>query len=237
MFMPGNECLCCGKKCGMLILCEKCLKSFMNYDSFLHGRKRRCTGCGRRLLSETSLCSKCTADRVVVSAERVYPLHDYALWKKDVLFAWKTDEVRVMSPFFAKMISDAVRELEVVSGMAMPVVPVPPRPGKIRKTGWDQIEELCYYLHRMYGISVRNLLVRYSKTQQKKMDRARRFCIIENGYGEVSSRKREKLYGKTPDSVILLDDVMTTGATAEACSKILRNMGMKRIFVVTLFAV
>lgn len=219
------------------MLCDNCMQDFVNYDSFLNGRKQRCLCCGRELISEIELCSRCREERIAASADRVFSIHSYALWKKDVLYMWKTEEVRVMSPFFARIVRDALCEIESIAGCSVTVVPVPPRPGKIRKYGWDQIEELCYYLKKMYGINCEELLVRYSKTQQKKLDRRQRLEMIENGYGPVSEKKLKKLIKGIPDTVVLIDDVLTTGSTAEACSKILKNMGVRKVFVLTIFAV
>jgi len=219
------------------MLCGPCLRKFVEYDAFEKGAKQRCLCCGRELISEIELCSRCREEKIAPSADRVFSVHSYALWKKDVLFTWKSEEVRVMSPFFARIVRDAVREVESIVGCRLTVVPVPPRPGKIRKYGWDQIEELCYYLKKMYGIQSSEILQRFSKTQQKKLDRKQRIEMIQKGYGAVSERKLRRLKNGIPDSVILLDDVLTTGSTAEACSKVLKNMGVKRVFVLTIFSV
>lgn len=178
----------------------------------------------------------CRNEKIIGSADGVYSLHSYTLWKKDLLYSWKTEGVRLLSPVFARMVCNGLREVESVAGCSLTVVPVPPRPGKIRKYGWDQINELCWYMKKLYGVNVLELLKRFSKHQQKKLDREQRKEMIESGYGAIPSKKLKKI-GKIPDDVLLVDDVMTTGSTVEACSKILKNMGVKRVFVLTIFSV
>ena len=71
----------------------------------------------------------------------VFPLYPYRLWYKNLLFAWKTEGERNLSPVLAAAVH---RALGLLYGNA-PVpclVPVPPRPGKIRRKGWDQVDEL-----------------------------------------------------------------------------------------------
>ncbi len=236
LFFKSQRCLRCGKRSGIYVLCGDCLESFVKYDSFVNGVKKRCIYCGRELISEIDVCSICRTEKTVSSADGVFSLHSYSLWKKDLLYSWKTAEVRVLSPVFARMVCNGVKEVESVAGCSLTVVPVPPRPGKIRKYGWDQINELCWYMKKLYGVTVLELLKRYSKQQQKKLNREHRKEMIESGYDAISSKVLNKI-GKLPENVILLDDVMTTGSTVEACSKILKKMGVKRVFVLTIFSV
>ena len=67
-------------------------------------------------------------------------------------------------------------------GLILPVVPVPPRPGKIRQKGWDQIDELCFYLRNLYGIETLPFLRRLTRFQQKKLNRLHRLEQIKNAF-------------------------------------------------------
>ncbi len=121
------------------------------------------------------------------------------------------------------------------------IVPVPPRKGKIRKNGWDQINDLCLFLEKLYGYKVLKLLDRHSLKQQKKLNREERLETIKSAYSLVPQKKLSKELKKTggnlPAEVCLLDDVCTTGATIEACAKILKEVGIEKVNVITLFIV
>lgn len=105
---------------------------------------------------------------------------------KKSLFSWKMSDRRSLSPLFAA-VCDGV--LKTGFGEGCVLVPVPPRAGKIRRRGWDQIDELCRYLRFFYGYKVLYLLRRLSTVQQKKLDRSHRLSGIGKAY-TLSSKGR-----------------------------------------------
>ena len=62
----------------------------------------------------------------------------------------------------AELIGEALFELGVKV-----VVPVPPRYGKIKEIGWDQVDELCNILEHRFGFKILRVLERKSVFQQK----------------------------------------------------------------------
>jgi ComF family protein len=107
------------------------------------------------------------------------------------------------------------------------LVPVPPRPGKIRKTGWDQIVCLSKFIRQRQDppIIVR-CLKRLKSQSQKKLDRKDRKANLK---GRITAK------GKVPENCILFDDVITTGSTIDACAAALKLAGAKHVYGVCLF--
>ena len=145
-----------------------------------------------------------------------------------MLFMWKMQEYRLFASLFASECAAAW----FLHYNNLPIVPVPPRRGKIRKTGWDQIQDTADILRFMYDIPVLNLLIRLDNTQQKKKNRsarihgtAPRYCVNRSFSAAV------------PKTVVLLDDIMTTGATLEECATVLHRAGVQKVFALTIFAV
>ena len=88
--------------------------------------------CGKRLVSENEICTECRKSSVLQHTDGVFPLFSYRLWNIDLLCRWKMQEERQLSPFFAGKLASRLRELSnYFSDFA--VIPVPPRPGKIRR--------------------------------------------------------------------------------------------------------
>ena len=181
-------------------------------------------------------CMLCREKPVLKSTDRVIPLFSYRLWNRELMFRWKMQEERNFSPLFARLLCEVLRK----TGEEV-IVPVPPRKGKIRKKGWDQIEELCIFLEKRYGFRVLRILERNSANQQKKLSRTQRLESIKTAYSlcppQTLERALKPFSGRLPESVCLIDDVCTTGSTLESCAEILKKEGIKTVNAVTLFTV
>ena len=236
----GERCLRCGKPSGSLPLCSSCRPLLEDYLP-LFAPDLRCRVCGKPLLSEIGLCMQCRSRPVLTCTDGVYPLHVYRLWTKSLLHAWKAEGRRTLSPLFAGLLARSLHELSehFAAGSPLPLVPVPPRPGKIRRSGWDQISELCALLKKDHGQTVLPLLRRLSSGEQKKRGRRERLAAAKSAYVYAPSRSALRRIKKEglPAAVVLLDDVLTTGATLEACAQALKAAGVRTVYAVTLFIV
>ena len=156
----------------------------------------------------------------------VMPLFSYRLWNKELMFMWKSMKVRCLSDFFAELIGEALIELGVKV-----VVPVPPRYGKIKEIGWDQVDELCNILEHRFGFKILRVLERKSVFQQKKLSRDERLESISEAYALRPFKKLKKIlkpfHDHFPSSVWLLDDVCTTGNTLLTMHHLLKEKGIK----------
>lgn len=226
----GSFCIGCGKKTLSLPVCKECRNLLRNIAAF---NQYRCKNCGKILISEIEICTECRENQKkqkYISA--FFPLHSYRLWKKDLMYTWKTENVRSFSSFFAELIYSSIKQIKEENGLDFDsIVPVPPRPGKIQKKGWDQVDELCKILKRRYNFNVEYALERYSGQEQKKLNKEERKNKQQNEYG---LKKGDCLKAK---KVLLLDDVITTGATMEECSKLLLKAGAQNVYGMSLFIV
>ena len=231
----GENCVVCGGKSFLYPLCRSCRKNYLcviEKDLF----EGRCRICGKELLSTQDTCFDCRQKPVVSHVDKMLPLFPYRIWNKELMFMWKSQEIRSLSFFFAKILNGVLHKLD-----AKVIIPVPPRKGKLQQKGWDQIDELCNLLEYVYGYKVLRILERSTVMQQKKLGREGRLKQIGKAYSVVSSSKLQKalkpFHGTLPKSVILLDDVCTTGSTLESCSIVLKEAGVEKITGVTLFTV
>jgi ComF family protein len=101
------------------------------------------------------------------------------------------------------------------------LVPVPLHPARRRQRGFNQAERLAHALGRRTGMAVRDCLLRGgSNLRQVGRDRVAR---LAGPAGSVTAR------GPVPRRAVLVDDVMTTGATLTACAAALRAGGSKEV--------
>lgn len=104
------------------------------------------------------------------------------------------------------------------------VVPVPLHPRRKAERGYNQSWEIARGLGEVLGVPVEEALRRIKNTpSQTGLDVRER---EENVRGAFRARKP---LGK--GKVLLVDDVLTTGATASECAKVLKEAGVEEIFV------
>ena len=107
---------------------------------------------------------------------------------------------------------------------------VPRSPKNVRRYGFDQARLLCQALSQRLQIPCEDLLYRTRRTRaQKKLNRKGR---LENVKGLFAYR--HKVAGGV---VLLIDDTLTTGATADAASRCLRKAGFDRVRVLCVASV
>lgn len=113
--------------------------------------------------------------------------------------------------------------LGTVSGEDRAVIPVPMHPSKRRERGYNQSEELAISLARATGLACRkDVLVKLRKTPpQATLGEAAR---LGNVAGSIGLRPRT-LPGNP--RVVIVDDVMTTGATLRECAEVIDRVGIK----------
>ena len=215
----GYECEICGRKTFKTILCNDCLEN--NFKNKLN-------------VIPSPVFSK--NNGIIKNLDEAFCLFPYDLWNKNLLFKWKITNERSLSFQFATIIYHSLKNLNIKN-----VVPVPPRPGKIKEKGWDQIDELCNFLEFFFDIKILRILERKNKLQMKKLNRENRLKISSESYCLKEEKEILKIIKKEkmilPTKICLLDDVMTTGATLESCSSCLKKGGAKEVSAITLFYV
>jgi ComF family protein len=235
--LGADECVVCGKPALRMQLCGDCLRERVLKHPAL---AQRCTACGKPLISETGLCMKCRTAPANTLVSCCYPVFPYRMWMKDVLSTWKMQGVRIFSPLFARIIFGVLSdELFPTRGEMPVIVPVPPRPGKFRKKGWDQVEDLAAWLELRHRVPVLRILKRRPTVEQKKLDKKERGENAQKAY-YLDDKIRKKIdAGKMvlPKRIMLLDDVRTTGTTLETCAHILQSAGVEDVQAVVLFSV
>jgi ComF family protein len=186
-----------------------------------------CDYCGKPLISEHDRCLSCRNEEGFLF-DRAMVLFPYMGKYRKLLAAYKFGKNLALGNFFAEKI---IRMLEYGSFPSEArLVPVPPRPGKIRTTGWDQVEYVARLLERNYakndGAVVDRCLKRLPSKSQKELGRENR---RHNLRGRIVPTRQ------VPRIAVLIDDVMTTGATLDACAAALKEAGTEKVYGLCLF--
>jgi ComF family protein len=146
----------------------------------------------------------------------------------DVIHRYKYHHALWFEPFLADLLQRAARPS--LAGQSWDLlVPVPLHPLKMRQRQFNQAERLARCLGRALGLPVNGKVVRrvqFTETQTK-LSRPQRAANVSAAF---APRAGQDLHGQ---NVILVDDVMTTGATTSACARALRQAGAGDVCVWT----
>ncbi len=226
LMFPGG-CGICGSmlitgKEAYLGLCTRCEQKLE------YSLDERCGTCGRPLISEIGICMHCrkTGDNQERFLDSMMALYPYTGIYRQLLASYKFEQYKQLSFFLASKLIDAGRGIESKYGSRLTWIPVPPRPGKIKNTGWDQIDYLAGKIERGNQIPVSRCLKRLNSMAQKLLNRSERLANLK---GQIICS------GKAPRDVLIFDDVVTTGATLEACAESLKKAGAEHVYGVCLF--
>lgn len=130
---------------------------------------------------------------------------------------------RVAAPMAAAA-EPALRQLLAIAGRGAALVPVPVHVSRRRERGYNQAELLAEELGRRAGVGVAHILERREATErQHRLDRAAR---LRNLQGVIRVTDGEVV----PDTAVVVDDILTTSATLEACAAVLRDSGATTVY-------
>ena len=113
------------------------------------------------------------------------------------------------------------------------IVPVPLHPSRQRSRGFNQAELLAVALGEQMELPVRLLLKKQKRTMdQKSLGRLERIKNVQDAF----SIDQEELGEGIPGSVLLVDDVFTTGSTLSACAAVLKAHGILNVAFISVCA-
>ena len=194
--------------------------------------ERRCEICGRPLITEKETCLSCRESDIsgekhcndhIIKMRALFP---YTGKFKTALGSYKFGKALGPGYFFAQCLNSALADFDFSLFQVAAWVPVPPRPGKIKAQGWDQIEYLARLLERTRKLPVCRCLKRLPSRSQKELNREDRASNLK---GRIFCTKRP------PETAVIFDDVVTTGATLNACADALCKKGCAKIYAICLF--
>jgi ComF family protein len=112
---------------------------------------------------------------------------------------------------------------------------VPLHQSRLRTRHFNQAEEIARVVAELSGMPMEKCLTRVRRTEtQTRLTRKQRMENLRKAFAlrETWNKKKPAALKEAP-GVVLVDDVFTTGSTVDACAKVLRKAGVKRIAVLT----
>lgn len=219
LFPPDFTCDICGRETFNTNLCDDCLKSVVFNDG------ETCPVCGRRT-HRPEICIECK-QKLPVFKRAVSPL-SYEGGGIKLIHKYKSGKA-YLKEYFADLIAKKLTAFDGIDCIAY----VPMTKKSQRKRGYNQCYLLAKALSEMVGVPViKDGLIKIRDTSvQKGLTRSER---EENLKGVFAVPDRTVFKDKT---VLVIDDVLTTGCTAdEACKKVYAA-GAKTVYFATVASV
>lgn len=203
-------------------ICPSCMEEF----KFIDGKK--CLKCGKPLEKEYISCKCSDCKRHPHYFSKVVSVLHYEGIIKDAIYKYKYGKKTYMYRSFGPLLIKGLKDFEVSIEDIDFVVPVPLHKSKYIKRGFNQAELLAKYIADKENITLSiNNLIRIKKTStQNKLHKLDRLRNMKDAF----KIKSERIYKEK--NILLVDDIFTTGSTADQCSKVFLEAGAKNIFVI-----
>ncbi len=184
-----------------------------------------CLKCGKKLQNEEAVCGDCRRrEHAFVRGRALYEYGSVASSIYRLKYGKRQEYAEYFGEEIVRYLGDFIRSLQPDG-----LLPVPLHKKRRRKRGYNQAELLAEVVGRKMGIPVYdNLLVRIKNTvplkkqnpQERQNNLKKAFIIRQNDV---------KL-----NTIIIFDDIYTTGSTVDEMASVLKKNGVKYVYVITL---
>ena len=177
--------------------------------------------------SESHPCGACLTHKKYFTMARALGAYEGSL--QEAIHRWKYEGKTYLTLFLAEWMAEGLNRYWEPDSFDL-LIPVPLHPQRLRGRGFNQVLLLVKEISSRTGIPYRKTILQKKKPTipQVTLSGLEREKGLRGAFHVIG---REELMGK---SVLLVDDVYTTGATVNECSRVLRRGGAKRVDVLTL---
>jgi len=199
-------------------LCSDC----KNKIHFVSGKV--CSICGASINHYAALCTACKSQKPVIDGVRSLALYGGVI--RECIHSLKYENNRAFGKYFAELLHPIIiREAWSIDA----VIPVPLSKERLRERGYNQAAAVAHPLgvfldvpYQPFGLEQ----VRDTRSQVGLSAEERRMNVV-NAFKANMALVSEK-------NILLVDDVMTTGATIESCAKALKDANSGKVFCATI---
>ncbi len=196
-------------------LCDSCNKKInWNNDKY-------CSVCGRAIFNiSQNICGDCKSR--VHNFDRGYCVTSYSKYEKHLISEYKFNGKPYIGKYLSSMMIDYIKYRDIDFDL---LAYVPMTKSKLKKRGFNQSELISKYISREFRKPIIDGFIRNKSDNgisNKQLDRKSRFYNISNSF----LYRGNGLFNK---SILLIDDIYTTGATVDECSLTLKKSGAKKV--------
>jgi len=196
-------------------ICPECVKMLTVI------REPMCEKCGRPLVStQQEYCEECQMEKHVY--RRAFSMYKYNDAMKQSIYQFKYKKRYEYAFYYGWQMTRKIGAERLYASYDA-IVPVPLHKKRRKMRGYNQAECLAKEISLRTGLPLAaKLLIRSKATApMKELSKAERRKNLQNAFAVQGN--------KVPERILLIDDIYTTGATADACAKVLMKHGAKLV--------
>ena len=203
---------------GQREICEECIKKIEYLDG------PTCFKCGKPVRAEEEYCYDCRTKEHYFTAGAAVFSYEYIRLS---LYRFKYSGRQEYAAFYGRQMAYRMEEKRRL-WKPDALVPIPLHKRKLKTRGYNQAELVARELSRYWGIPVvNNLIVRCKNTKPMK-------GIV--GTDRQNNLKKAFKLGVNDvklNTIIIIDDIYTTGSTIDAVSKVCLDAGIGKVYFLT----
>lgn len=194
------------------LLCDTC------FVSHVPTRKPACFWCNS-LTNNGKTCTRCRRKVSLTGAIIPFRYDDVI---RELIYALKYDGNREVARLFSTHLSSGIPSIsfDIVSF-------VPTTGTSQRKRGYNQAQLIAREVSRITQLPLTNTLLRREHIDQIGLNRAQRLDAVKNNFIATS-------HNFDNQRILLIDDVITTGATIDECANTLKRSGAKQVWALAI---
>jgi len=204
-------------------ICKNC----KNIISFVKGKV--CQKCGKLLEDDMSkdVCIDCIKNTQYY--DKGLALFVYEGLVRDMIYRFKYGGHKEYAKYLGEFLSEKIRKERLEEKIDL-IIPIPIHSNRRKKRGYNQCEELAKVISKKLNIPMNaSVLIRKKETKPQS---GLSFTQRKNNMKDAFELKNTfDIYHK---NILLIDDIYTTGATINSCSKLLKKKNANEVYFLTL---
>lgn len=213
LFFPRQvKCIFCKRETRVFGICDECYKALPFIEGLI------CHRCGGMMIGKGNACVECKNRHSAI--DRNYAVLEYDDIVKAKVISFKQGRVRYIGETFAHLIQEKYED--ILDNIDV-IIPVPISESRLKSRGYNQSEILCNELIDTGKVNTTILARPEDTPHQTGLGRKHR---LENLKGAFKVTDKKVVKGKT---ILLVDDIYTTGSTLNECASTLKSAGASKV--------
>ncbi len=200
-------------------VCERCLQTLP-----LIRDVNTCQVCGGRLIGTGTVCVHCKDSHFYFG--RAFCVSDYVDPIKSKIIQFKQSGYKYIGRGLAWILWLKFCQLDICPDV---IIPMPNSQARDQSRSFNQCEILCQFIKEHYGRVYSDVVIRVKDTpHQTGLSRENRKKNLDGAFRVID---KNRIKNKT---VLIIDDIFTTGSTLSECSKVVKRAGASKIYCLAL---